>query len=93
MSHSPVHCSHIPVQGGRQRLLVCLFVCEQGGTKTTEWITMKLGGRMWYESGKHQFNFGADPDRGADPGITFFIASFMDLEKEIKCVCVTFGEA
>ena len=57
------------------------FFCMQHYTKTSEWISMKLGERMWYGSEKNPVHFRADQDPGADPGIlfsTFFnIADFL----------------
>ena len=54
-------------------LFVC-FVCKQDYTKTTKWISTKVGGRMWYGS-KNQFNFGVNLDQIADP--VFFISFYL----------------
>lgn len=44
-------------------LFVCLF--------TSLLILTKLGRRVKHGSGKPPFNFGVDPDSGADPGKFF----------------------
>lgn len=40
---------------------------------TTGWISIKFGGRMGNGTGKKSLNFGAHPDKEADPGILISI--------------------
>ena len=46
---------------------VCLFVCQQNYTKTTQQIYAKLR-RTGHRSEQSGLSFGADPDKETDPG-------------------------
>lgn len=57
-------------QGGkctRVHLFLYWSVCQQDYTKTAEWVSKKLGWRLGPSPG--ETTFGADLDKGTDPGI------------------------
>ena len=58
-------CVHVSVS-------VCWLVWLQDCSKTTEQIHMKLEQRMDHSQEYYPFTFGADPDKGMDPGISTF---------------------
>lgn len=49
----------------------CPFGCQQDYAKTTQQISSKLGGRMEHGPRKNPYNFGADHDKGAEPGMVY----------------------
>ena len=51
-----------------------LLVCKQDFTNTTKQIPMKLGGKVWYGSGKKLFYFDSHPDQGPEPGSFFSLS-------------------
>ena len=52
-----------------------LLVCQQDYTKTTEWISTKLGWRMGLGPEQTLLTYVADPDKGTYPGISFWLSS------------------
>lgn len=62
-------------QGGYLFIAVCQSVCQpvihQDYSKTTKPISMKMYGDMRHGPRKNPFNLGVDPDKWADPGISF----------------------
>lgn len=60
---------------GSYVLLVGLFVCQKDYAKTTSQIFMKIGGRMEHGPEQNPLHFGADQDKGVDPGFFIFFLS------------------
>ena len=54
-------------------LSVCLSVCEQLHSKTTEWICMKFGVWLWYAVRKKLLTFGGDLDLDLGPGSGLYV--------------------
>ena len=58
-------------------LPIHLWDCEQDYMRTTEQITTKPGGRMWYGSGKNPLHFGGDPNFS----LSLKLRNFVDFSK------------
>ena len=46
---------------------LCLLVCQQDYTKTTEWISTKRGDSVGRKQRNEKLNVGTDPDKEEDP--------------------------
>ena len=60
-------------------LSICLFVCEQLYSNTTEWICMKFCVWLWYAIRKKQLTFGSDPEPDSDLSVSACLSACLSV--------------